>query len=74
MSIASAAGMVDQTQVVVANTFLNLSKLPRSLLSRVCAELGDLYKDVRPASARAAAHLLRISGNTVKMVVNKMML
>ena len=65
------AGMVDQCQVLVTNLYLNLCKLPRQLLLGVCQALPAISTDVRPLAAKAAAHLIRVSGRTVNNIVQR---
>ena len=64
-------GMVAQCQVLVTNLYLNLCKLPRKILTGVCSGLPAISTDVRPLAAKAAAHLIRVSGRTVNNIVQR---
>ena len=66
------AGLDAQGQVLLANVVLNVGKLPKELMMDVCRRLGDLCKELRPLAARAASHLLGVSGGTVKVVFNRL--
>ena len=63
--------MTDQCRVLVTNLYVNLCKLPSEICNSICKTLPSISSEVRPLAARAAAHLIRISGKTINNIVSK---
>ena len=60
-----------QAQVLVTNAYLNMRKLDKNLLRSICNSLPPISTTAKVLAARATAHILRLSANTIRGCVRR---
>ena len=55
-----------QAQVLIANVYLTMRQLPTTLLQGIISKLPSISETAQPLAAKAAAHVLRVSANTIR--------